>query len=386
MTIDVEERIRRIAPVLDTHISALVDQAEPSRTPQHPRRPAHRTALVVGCAALVVVAVVGYVVLRRGDDRLPPADVPTSVAATATDPAWFTFLRPSVPDRFQYLAFTGPTASGAHFVAIDIAAGKTLEIDVTANDVVVTCDARLAVRRGTDMIADCSQPAAGAFDSVAVQAVADATSPTQLLDSVQSLTFAPVPTVEVTAMLIGSDLGGRTLDNSFMSSGDHRWNVVSNPALGADVSVRLVNEVWPRPAARTMGVGSVSGAGLYEDAVAFWMVDPSGLAVHVASSDPSPTALANLTVLANQVLDAATGSGDTLQTVDLPPVISVVHDDCIAGVYIIKEGDFPAGVAATFDTTLDELDAVNAATDGYDAFFVGLRINIPSANCVLPGG
>lgn len=45
--------------------------------------------------------------------------------------------------------------------------------------------------------------------------------------------------------------------------------------------------------------------------------------------------------------------------------------------YVVSEGDVPAAVAQKFAVSLDELNAANAATPGYDAFTIGLSIIIP---------
>ncbi len=53
-------------------------------------------------------------------------------------------------------------------------------------------------------------------------------------------------------------------------------------------------------------------------------------------------------------------------------------DNCQAGSYTIEEGDVPLRVANKFDVSLDALNAANATTNGYSAFFVGLQIVIPA--------
>lgn len=50
-------------------------------------------------------------------------------------------------------------------------------------------------------------------------------------------------------------------------------------------------------------------------------------------------------------------------------------DGC--GTYEVRSGDYPAKVASELGTTIDELAAANRDTDGYDAFYVGLEIDIP---------
>jgi len=50
---------------------------------------------------------------------------------------------------------------------------------------------------------------------------------------------------------------------------------------------------------------------------------------------------------------------------------------CAAGSYTIKDGDYPIKVAKNFNVTVAQLDAANANTAGYSAFYVGLKIVIP---------
>jgi LysM repeat protein len=51
--------------------------------------------------------------------------------------------------------------------------------------------------------------------------------------------------------------------------------------------------------------------------------------------------------------------------------------NCQAGSYTIVANDYPGVVAKKFDVTVDQLNAANAATKGYDSFYVGLVIVIP---------
>ena len=50
---------------------------------------------------------------------------------------------------------------------------------------------------------------------------------------------------------------------------------------------------------------------------------------------------------------------------------------CIAGKYVVKEGDTPSGVASDFGISLDDLYKANADTPGMTAFQVGIEIVIP---------
>lgn len=57
-------------------------------------------------------------------------------------------------------------------------------------------------------------------------------------------------------------------------------------------------------------------------------------------------------------------------------------DNCSQGTYTLVDGDVPIKVAEKFDVTVEALNAANAATTGYSAFYVGLEIVIPAkADC-----
>lgn len=51
--------------------------------------------------------------------------------------------------------------------------------------------------------------------------------------------------------------------------------------------------------------------------------------------------------------------------------------DCTVGSHTIVEGDLPSTVAKLYDVTLDQLNAANANTSGYQNFIVGVKIIIP---------
>lgn len=65
---------------------------------------------------------------------------------------------------------------------------------------------------------------------------------------------------------------------------------------------------------------------------------------------------------------AGTGDSETSSTVD---------DGIGCGTYTIVEGDYLGRVATKLRTTVEALDAANEDTDGYAAFYVGLKINVP---------
>lgn len=79
---------------------------------------------------------------------------------------------------------------------------------------------------------------------------------------------------------------------------------------------------------------------------------------------------------------AATDSGDTSTDVanSATPTETIpdAGDNCSPGTYTIVEGDYLGKVASNFDVTVDALNAANASTSGYSAFYPGLEIVIPA--------
>jgi LysM repeat protein len=54
--------------------------------------------------------------------------------------------------------------------------------------------------------------------------------------------------------------------------------------------------------------------------------------------------------------------------------------NCAQGSYTIVDGDLPFTVAKKFDVTVDQLNAANANTKGYQNFIVGVKIIIPASS------
>lgn len=75
--------------------------------------------------------------------------------------------------------------------------------------------------------------------------------------------------------------------------------------------------------------------------------------------------------------DAGNDDGDTGEAIPDP------GGNCEAGSYEIETGDTSRfKVAEKFDVTVEAMDAANTGTNGYDAFYPGLKIVIPAkADC-----
>jgi hypothetical protein len=103
------------------------------------------------------------------------------------------------------------------------------------------------------------------------------------------------------------------------------------------------------------------------------------------TTDTEPPIATPFATLAPPTTIAPTTTIDpTAPTIDpnaptIPPITGTLPPpgECIPGTYEIEEGDFPLRVAEKFDVTVAALDAANANTDGYGAFFPGLDIVIP---------
>jgi LysM repeat protein len=79
---------------------------------------------------------------------------------------------------------------------------------------------------------------------------------------------------------------------------------------------------------------------------------------------------------------APAGAATSLPTVTQPVFTAAptttIDPKCIGEEYTIASGDFPLRVAERFGTTVQQLNAINAGTRGYQSFSVGTVIKIPS--------
>lgn len=99
-------------------------------------------------------------------------------------------------------------------------------------------------------------------------------------------------------------------------------------------------------------------------------IPPGGTAVAVVSNADGDQAAV--------VVDGSADGGVEGTVVTIPDA----GDNCAAGSYTIEENDIPIRVAEKFDVTVEALNAANATTSGYNAFYVGLEIVIPAkADC-----
>jgi len=72
--------------------------------------------------------------------------------------------------------------------------------------------------------------------------------------------------------------------------------------------------------------------------------------------------------------------GATIPTTTAP-LVDPATGLCVKGKYVLESGDSKSGVAADFEVSLDDLNKINANTQGYEAFIVGIEILIPGTDC-----
>lgn len=97
-----------------------------------------------------------------------------------------------------------------------------------------------------------------------------------------------------------------------------------------------------------------------------------------------PPGAKSVTAAETATTDADATTGDTAAETETAPAETIpdAGDNCAPGSYTLVDGDYPGAVASKFDVTLDALNAANAGTPGYGAFYVGLEIVIPAkADC-----
>ena len=67
-------------------------------------------------------------------------------------------------------------------------------------------------------------------------------------------------------------------------------------------------------------------------------------------------------------------------------ILHLPHETkCTPGTYVVQKGDTPAGLAHTFNLTVEELNAANAANPSFEAFPVGSKIAVPCSTQVPAG-
>lgn len=393
-----------------------------------PFSPDRRSRARVLAAVLAVAAtIVGVIAIANRSPEppaaSPPAPTEQSTTPTATSPAddaWYGLLRPIVPDRFAYLAVVHRTDTDASFVAIDTASGKSIEIMVTADalDPVATdvdetgtwaetpqgwiVMSHSGVRadvscnigvRGRDFPGPpnyCEMDSVSPISKDELRAIATAAVTAPLIEAAAGAQLRETAADGIEAVIASALPEQQLIADVYWGPQDRVWEFGSDLAGLPDTAVRVVTGVFSPPSTRTPDPLMTGGIiGLYEDAAAFWMLDPTGVAIRVSTTDPTPESLERLIGLVNTVFAAATSStpipgaaassvvptttGSAIPTPEPMSADTVIFPDDSVGVdettvgagvqtYVVQPGDLPSAVAERFGVPLADLIATNGLT------------------------
>lgn len=174
----------------------------------------------------------------------------------------------------------------------------------------------------------------------------DTASPSGSTITVDATSFATLPTTPTTLPSATSSVPAVGAEQQYtIQAGDYPLGVAAK--FGVDlVALEAANAATPGYAQFFAGTVITIPAG--------------GTAVVVVTTTVPPT------------------GGTTAPPANTTTTVAGGQPNCGVGSYTIEAGDYPALVAEKFDTTVDELDAVNADTSGYSAFIVGVTIKIPA--------
>lgn len=351
--------------------AAPASEATPDRTRR--RRVALLGAAavtVVGLGALIAVQSTRYVPTEVGQQPVPTAgpldspDPPTSDGAAQPDPssqpAWHQALRPLLPERFDYLALTSATDAAASFVAINSTAGKSLELTLTTAPVTaptvdgdqvtdaagtwtltpqgwqlvtpaglsaeVSCNVGAQGRDFPGPPNYCDMASTGPVTSDELRAITAAIANPQLLaaaltDTSQRLT---VPTEGVTDIIAAALPAQDLIGDTTWTDTDHIWDFAAGTDR-PDTSIRIVTGVQ-QPPTETTG----AAFGLYNDAAAFWVVDPSGIALRISTTDPTPESIEPLAELAERIMQHVAADAQETRRLDEVATTYVVDEAPVA--------------------------------------------------------
>ena len=368
-----------VAPsmVEDESWAARASEAAPDRT----RR---RRVALLGAAAVAVVGLGGLIAVQSTRDTSSEvgqqpvqtvARLDSSSPATmdgAARPAWHQTLRPLIPEPFDYLALTSATNTAASFVAIDSTSGKSLELRVTTAPAPnvgsdQTSDASgtwTATPQGWQLVTPaglsaevscnigaqgrdfpgppnyCDMASTGPVTGDELRAITAAVANPQLLDTALADTSQrpTVPTEGVTDIIAAALPTQDLIGDTTWTDTDHVWDFAAGTDR-PDTSVRVVTGV-PQPPTETTG----AAFGLYDDAAAFWIVDPSGIALRISTTDPTPESLEPLAELAERIMQHVAAAAQATRQLDE-----------VATTYVVDEAPVAAAGPLDYATTTDAL-------------------------------
>jgi LysM repeat protein len=215
--------------------------------------------------------------------------------------------------------------------------------------------------------------AVAGVSSIALAACGDSPSsdsPTTLgLTSTNWATVATVPQSEVSTVPRATPAPGETVPT------EQTYTIQDGDTSRIKVATKCGVTVDALDAANT------STANYSMFFVGLEIIVPAGAIYQCGGTEATTTTAAGGTGTATATT-TATGTGTTVAG-STTTTIAGGGDNCQAGSYTITAEDTTrVAVAQKFDVTVEQLDAANAATTGYSAFYPGLVIVIPpKAGC-----
>jgi hypothetical protein len=376
------------APSIDHPLASSTAQVDVEVWSVNRPKRSHFRPLVVAMAAAAAVTGFAIIINRPAQDGPASSD---SVPVATGEPAWFSLLRPLVPDRFGFLAITNSTEDSATFVAIGAEDGKALEIALAPTDQysdpagttdqvgswtetpqgwVVNTPAGLRVEVSCDIGAKgrdfpgppnyCDMASTGAFTKTEIRSIASAIANATVIEAARDPGLVtPAPQDQLLDLMAIALPNQQSISDTTWGPGDHVWDFAAIGQSRPDTSVRIIAGVYPRPTNRLGPVG-----GLYGDAAALWVVDPSGVAVRISTTDPRPDSYFAMQALATGIADRVAGQSSTAANTTATSSTNSLPATALTQYYAAVEGDSASSVAALFDVTTVELVEFNGWADG----------------------
>lgn len=321
-----------LVPGIDHPLASSTTQVEiEAPTADRPKRVYLRPVAIALAAA---AALAGFVVIINRP-AAPDAGSSDATPVATAEPNWYPLLRPQVPDRFGFLAITNSTEDSATFVAIGDD-GKALEIMLAPTDLysdpagtsdevgswtetpqgwIVNTPAGLRVEVSCDIGAKgrdfpgppnyCDMTSAGevAFTKTEIRSIASALADAPVLEAARNPALVtPAPQDQLLDLMTTALPNQQLISDTTWGAGDRVWDFAATGQSRPDTSVRLITGVYPRPTSRLGLIG-----GVYGDAAALWVIDPSGLAVRISTTDTGPDSYLAMQTLAWAIADRVAG-------------------------------------------------------------------------------
>ncbi|MEP7114262.1 MAG: hypothetical protein ABI862_13435 [Ilumatobacteraceae bacterium] len=374
----------RVVEELDGHGPAVVMLR--SRTVQ--TRGSRR---LVAAAIAIAATIVGLVVIatRNTDEATPGA------AASTVDgvPTWYDMIKPSLPDRFSYVALTFASEAQWFFVAVNPVDGKTLEIQLASGGysteptttvdatgawvesaqgwsvktpsglfVSVACNIGVGGRDYVGPTNYCDMASGvAAFTKAEIRDVANSLATSLTLSIFDAKLRAPsVDTIDIDvaeALARAARPGEQFGANGGFGDADITFGSgTTDPPPGgtllpvtttvkADTSMRIVHGLYPLPA-----VSNPASAALYGEGAVAWQFGPGGVLVRISTTDPSTESVTRLQQLAQDIanlIPTTPGAVPADAIAINATTTSLLFDDgtrqTIAGVVVVDASDRSLG-------------------------------------------